>query len=263
MLADRMRIITFASGSKGNCTLVSCAGHHFLIDCGISMRRIKSSLAAIGLKIEDISAIFITHEHSDHICGLSMLTKYYNIPICAPRTVAKHLRYSIAGVEDCLRVFPTEGKCDFGGVLVSAFHTSHDTEESVGYRFESECVFALATDTGVVTDEMLSGLLGADAVVLESNHDVDMLMSGSYPYTLKRRILSDHGHLSNEACGELAAYLADWGTKYIILGHLSRENNSPARAFHTVKNALNGREVLLLVAPESEPLTLELGGSEK
>lgn len=255
-----MRIISFASGSKGNCTLVSCSGAHFLIDCGISMRRIKTSLSCAGLSPTDITAIFITHEHSDHIAGLPMLTKYFNIPIFAPRTVAKHLRYSVAGVEDFLRVMPTEGQINLGNVKVSAFHTSHDTEESVGYRIDAGQIFAFATDTGVVTEEMLSGLLGADAVVIESNHDVDMLLSGPYPYVLKKRILSDHGHLSNAECGRLAAHLADWGTKYIILGHLSRENNSPARAFETVKNALDGRNVMLLVAPEAEHLSLELGG---
>ena len=258
-----MRIITLASGSKGNCTLVSTFGAHFLIDCGISMRRIKSALACVGISPADLSGIFITHEHSDHIAGLPMLIKYFNIPVFAPRTVAKHLRYSVAGVEERLRIMPAQGQLTLGGIKISAFRTSHDTEESVGYRIEGDSVFALATDSGIVTQEMLSGLLGADAVVIESNHDVDMLLSGSYPYMLKKRILSDHGHLSNADCGRLAAHLADWGTKYIILGHLSRENNSPARAFETVRALLAGRDVMLLVAPEAEPFTVEIGGDVK
>lgn len=226
------------------------------------MRRIKTALASFGLRPEQLDAIFITHEHSDHISGLPMLIKYFNIPVYVPRTVAKHLRYSVAGVENSLRIMPTQGQTEFGQVRVSAFHTSHDTEESVGYRIEGERTFALATDSGTVTKPMLEGLLGADAVLIESNHDVDMLLAGSYPYMLKKRILSDHGHLSNADCGRLAAYLADWGTKYIILGHLSRENNSPARAFETVKNALSGRNAMLLVAPEAELLTVELGGED-
>ena len=257
-----MRIITFASGSRGNCTLVSTAGMHFLIDCGISMRRIKSCLACAGINPAQLSGILITHEHSDHISGLAMLIKYFNIPVFAPRTVANHLRYSVAGVEDSLNIISCDICHDFGPVKLYAFRTSHDTEESVGYRIEGDRTFALATDTGTVTPSVLTGLLGADAVVIESNHDVDMLLSGSYPYMLKKRILSERGHLSNADCGRLAAKLADNGTSHIILGHLSRENNSPARAFQTVKTALEGREVLLAVAPEAEMLTLELGGNE-
>lgn len=257
-----MQITTFASGSRGNCTLVSCSGKNFLIDCGISMRRIKENLSLSALKPEDITAIFITHEHADHVCGLSMLCKHYNIPVFAPRTVANHLSYSVAGVENYLNMIPADGKIVFDEVKVSAFHTSHDTDESVGYRIEADSVFAFATDTGIVTDEMYSGLLGADAVIIESNHDVDMLLGGTYPYYLKRRILSERGHLSNADCGSLAAFIADSGAKYIILGHLSRENNTPRLAFDTVKKALGSREVMLYVAPEAERLTLELGGEK-
>lgn len=255
-----MRIITFASGSRGNCTLVSTAQQHFLIDCGISMRRIKENLALSGLKPEDITAIFITHEHTDHVCGLSMLCKYCKIPIYAPRTVANHLSASIAGASDYLRVFPVNEAVLFGSVAVSAFHTSHDTDESVGYRIEGDRVFALATDTGCVSDEVFDGLRGADAVIIESNHDVDMLLNGPYPYYLKRRILSDRGHLSNAACALLALRLAESGTRYIVLGHLSRENNSPRKAFDETSGVLQGRGAMLFIAPEAERLSLELGG---
>lgn len=257
-----MLVSTFSSGSRGNCTLVCSKGKNFLIDCGISMRRVTNNLALSALKPEDISAILITHEHADHVCGLAMLCKHHNIPVFAPRTIANHLSYSVAGVEKYIHVIPDGEKLVFDGVSVSAFHTSHDTDESVGYRIEGDSVFALATDTGIVTDEMYSGLCGADVAVIESNHDVDMLLSGPYPYYLKRRILSQRGHLSNADCGVLAAYLADRGTRYIILGHLSRENNSPSLAYDTVRNALGSREVLLYVAPESDRLTLELGGEK-
>lgn len=251
-----MRITTLASGSSGNCTVVSTDSGSLLIDAGISMRRIKTGLARLGLAPEKLGGILITHEHSDHISGLPMLIKYYNIPIFAPRTVANHLRWSLAGVEERLREIVPGENTPISGMTVRAFHTPHDTDESVGYRVEGDCVFALATDMGCVTEEILGGVLGADAVVIESNHDEQMLRYGSYPYQLKRRILSDHGHLSNADCAALARRLAENGTRYIVLGHLSRENNDPSVAFRTVAGALEGLDVSLRVAPAAESLDL-------
>ncbi len=255
-----MRICTFASGSRGNCTLVSVNGRNFLIDAGISMRRICTGLSAFSLKPQDISAVLITHHHSDHISGLGMLTKHYEVPVYAPRSTARHLLMSMNCPAHMLSVLPVGQSLVFDDVKVSSFATSHDTEESVGYRIEGSCTFALATDTGVVTDDIFVGLRGADAVIIESNHDVDMLRYGNYPYSLKQRILSPRGHLSNDSCAELAALLAARGTEYIILGHLSRENNTPAKAFSTVSSALEGSSAKLYVAPESEMLSLEIGG---
>ena len=254
-----MRIVTFASGSSGNCTLVSLGGTHFLIDAGISWRRITEHLALSGLAPADLSAVLITHEHSDHISGLATMVKRSTVPVCAPRTVAGALRRCVPGIESCLRVVPAGEEAEIGGVTVLPFRTPHDTEESVGWRLSCpEETFALATDMGAVTEEIAAGLLGADAVLIEANHDVDMLRTGPYPFPLKRRILSDHGHLSNDGCAALAAMLADHGTKYVILGHLSRENNTPRRAFDTVRAALDGKNTQLYVAPATERLTLEI-----
>ena len=145
------------------------------------------------------------------------------------------------------------------GVTLRAFHTPHDTEESVGWRVSGAGeTFALATDMGHVTEEIRDGLLGARVALIEANHDVDMLKNGPYPFPLKKRILSDHGHLSNDDCAALAALLAEHGTKCIVLGHLSRENNTPRRAFDTVNAALSGQNAQLYVAPAAERLTLEL-----
>ena len=252
-----MRVTCFASGSSGNCALLSAGGSHILLDAGISFRRIRENLALSGLAPEALSAILITHEHSDHIGGLASLVKRCEIPVCAPRTVAGHLHRTVAGVEKCLRVLPEE-TVEMDSFRLRWFHTPHDTEESVGWRIESdEGCFALATDMGCVTEEIRAGLSGADVVLIEANHDEEMLRCGPYPAALKRRILSDHGHLSNEACGALAAYLADRGTKQIILGHLSRENNPPEQAFRAVKAALGDRDTGLFVAPPAERLTLE------
>lgn len=255
-----MRICTFASGSRGNCTLVSLNGRNFLIDAGISMKRICENLSACSLRPGDLDGVFITHLHSDHIGGLRMFTKHYSVPVYAPRTAAAHLLMSLSCTPELMHVFPADSALRIGDVEISSFSTSHDTEESVGYRLVGEKVFALATDTGTVTDSVLGGLSGADAVIIESNHDIEMLRYGPYPYQLKQRILSPRGHLSNDDCARLALTLAERGTKYIVLGHLSRDNNTPAKAFHTVGSALNGREVKLFVAPEAERLSLELGG---
>ena len=253
-----MRLTTFASGSGGNCALLSMDGTHILLDAGISYRRIKENLALSGLVPEALSAVLITHEHSDHISGLKTFLKNCTaVPICAPRTVANHLCYTIAGVEQCLRVIEPRTSVPLDAVTLRCFHTPHDTDESVGWRVEGRESFALATDMGIVTDEIRDGLSGADVVLIEANHDIDMLCDGAYPPALKRRILSERGHLSNEKCGELAAYLADRGTGQIVLGHLSRENNTPGKALRAVKAALGERETALYVAPEAERLTLE------
>jgi len=252
-----MKIAVFASGSGGNCMLLSHKDSHILIDAGISMRRVESSLRNIGLTVSDIGGVLITHEHSDHISGLKMLIKHHDINIFAPRTVANRLRGMLPEAEDNLTVLPVGVDFKLGRFIVRAFHTPHDTDESVGYRVEGGGSFALATDMGCVTDEVLSGLLGADTVLIESNHDIQMLCDGPYPVQLKRRILSDHGHLSNVDCARLVRYLADNGTKSIILGHLSRENNRPGLAMAESGQALMGSGAELFCAPVFGCLELE------
>lgn len=255
-----MRITTFASGSSGNCILVSLGETHLLLDAGISFKRIKENLALSGLAPEELSAVLVTHEHSDHISGLATFVKRCAVPVCAPRTVAGALRRAVPGIEPLLRTVPVGEDFALDGVTVRAFRTPHDTEESVGWRLTDGTgeTFALATDMGCVTGEIEVGLAGADAVLIEANHDLGMLRDGPYPFPLKRRILSDHGHLSNENCAALAARLASGGTRYIILGHLSRENNTPRLAFGTVRAALDGKNAQLYVAPAAERLTLEI-----
>ena len=251
-----MRLTTFASGSSGNCALLTMDGVHILLDAGISCRRICEQLALSGLRPEDLAAVLITHEHSDHIAGLATLTKRCAAPVCAPRAVAGYLDRTLAGVAARLQVCTPGEAFDVGGLRVRCFPTSHDTEQSVGWRVEGSGVFALATDTGCVTPEVEAGLKGAETVLIEANHDIEMLLAGPYPWYLKRRILSEHGHLSNADCAALALRLAKTGTRQILLGHLSRENNSPARAFAAVSAALAGRATLY-VAPAEDRFTLE------
>lgn len=245
-----MKLTVFASGSSGNCLLLSGGGTHILIDAGLSTRRLSEKLGACCLTLRDIGGVLITHEHSDHISGLSGLAKRCDCPIFAPRTVASRLRGMLPELDERLCVIPVGEEFTIARLRVHAFHTPHDTPESVGYRVEDGAVFALATDMGCVTEEIRAGLRGADAVLIESNHDEEMLRYGPYPVVLKRRILSDHGHLSNENCASLARELAESGTGTIILGHLSRQNNTPAAALRAAQAALEGTETTLLCAPD-------------
>lgn len=260
-----MQIYTIASGSTGNCTLVRDGDTAVLIDAGISAKRIVSALNGLGVIPEQLSGILITHEHSDHICGLNTFIKHYEIPIFAPRTVANHLCWSIAGVDDYLTVLLPGQDCVINGMSVLPFRTPHDTPESVGYRLTGSKVFGFCTDFGHVTDEILEGLRGADAAVIESNHDLEMLKNGSYPFALKRRILSDNGHLSNDCCAQLALELYKSGTRKMVLGHLSRENNLPSLARKCVSGRLSTegvnieKELVLEVAPERDILKISVG----
>ena len=254
-----MELRVFASGSSGNCLLLSSGSTHILIDAGISKRRIEQSLAQSGLSMREIGGVLITHEHSDHISGLKMLIKHCAPPIYAPRTVANRLRGCLPEAEGLLHVIPVNEAFTIGALTVTAFHTPHDTDESVGYRVEGEGIFALATDMGHVTEEVFSALSGADTVLIESNHDEEMLRYGPYPVYLKRRILSDRGHLSNACCAQLSRKLALGGTRRIILGHLSRENNTPALALSAARESTAGLPVELYCAPVFGCLSLEVG----
>ena len=258
-----MRIVSFASGSTGNSSLISEGEANILIDAGISMRRIVNCLAQCDLTPHDVSGVLISHEHSDHISGLSMLTKHHGLKLFAPEILADTLCDIKPELEEYINIIPIGEDFELDGIKIRAFHTPHDSVSSFGYRISGEHSFAFATDTGHISDEMLSNLGGAEAVIIEANHDVEMLKNGPYPYYLKKRILSERGHLSNTECGKLAFHLANSGTKHIILGHLSRENNSPQKAFDAVSAALGAADVSLSVAPMSEMLEISLGEDSK
>lgn len=253
-----MHVHVFASGSSGNCLLVTEQHTGLLIDAGISMRRIQQAIAQVGLGWQDIGGVLITHEHSDHILGLPMLAKRAALPVFAPHTVASRLLGKYPELADSLVTVPVGEAFSAAGFSVRAFHTPHDTDESVGYRVEGTGVFAISTDMGHVTEEVEAGLFGADAALIEANHDLQMLADGPYPFPLKRRILSERGHLSNADCALLARRLAENGTRRIILGHLSRENNRPELAMTTVAAALEGLDAELLCAPALGCLRVEV-----
>lgn len=256
-----MTVAVFASGSTGNCALVSWRGTHILVDAGISLRRIRAALARRELRPEDLAGVLVTHQHGDHVRGLEMLLKYHPVTAWAPPSAAEALGRAMPAAAGRIRALEPGRTLFLGEVAVTPFPTVHDTGDSVGYRFQGDVGLGFCTDTGCVTGEMLRYLSGCDGAVLEANHDVDMLRRGPYPPALQNRILSDRGHLSNQQCGKLACRLAGEGMRYIILGHLSRENNRPPLALETVGAALARAgfpRVQLCAAPEAEDLVLEM-----
>ncbi|MFQ9206366.1 MAG: MBL fold metallo-hydrolase [Flavonifractor plautii] len=254
-----LELCTLASGSSGNSLLVTDGRTHVLVDAGISCRRICTGLKELGVEPTELAGVLITHEHSDHISGLTTLTKQLRLPVYASPGTGRQLCYRIAFLEELLRpVAPGEG-FSIGGLAIESFPTSHDAAESVGYALSAGGrKAAVVTDLGYVTEAVLRGIRGADLLVAEANHDVEWVQSGPYPYHLKARILGDRGHLSNEAGAELAWTAVEGGARTVVLAHLSHENNTPDRAHEVVRGVLErrgaavGRDVALEVAPRSE-----------
>ena len=234
-----MRFESIASGSSGNCIYVGSDTTHLLMDVGISRKRTVDALKDLDLELRDISGIFITHEHSDHINGLPMIAKKSDMPIYATRGTIEAIRrmpkFQEIDPERFIAVRSDE-KITIGDMQIDPMRISHDAAEPVGYRIcygrKKACV---CTDLGCYTDYTVECLKNSDILLLESNHDVNMLQVGRYPYHLKRRILGDRGHLSNVSSGQLLCRILNDHMKAIFLGHLSQENNLPERAFETVR----------------------------
>lgn len=229
------RFCSLFSSSSGNSTFIGSSKTGILIDAGVSAKRIKEALITREIDPASLSAIFVTHEHSDHISGIRVLASNFKIPVYATAGTLEGM--NAAGVlNGKFPVFElSKGENEIGDLVVRPFKTPHDSNESCGYtiEFPDGRKAAVATDIGSVTNEVLNGIIGCDLVMLESNHDVRMLQNGPYPYYLKRRILSDRGHLSNESCASVARDLIERGTTRLFLGHLSTENNIPELAFQT------------------------------
>lgn len=255
-----IRFYTLYSSSSGNCAYISDGVTDILIDAGVSASKIITSLEKIGVKPESIDAILITHEHSDHICGVDVFVRKYGTKVYANEKTAQKMVSGANKVDPkYVNVITTGDVFDIGTAVVRSFKTPHDSAESVGYTITfDQRKFGISTDTGCITKPMLSALAGCEAVIIESNHDVDMLLNGRYPYPLKKRILSDRGHLSNENGAWLATQLALWGTKHIVLGHLSENNNTSEIAYQkaykmlTDNNIVVDKDVFLKVASRYE-----------
>ena len=241
MNRSKLSVYSLFSGSGGNCTYISCHGVGILIDAGASAAAISRELGKLGTDFNHISAVFITHEHSDHIKGISTIAKKYGIPIHFTEPSAKMLR-TVEPLTSCIAVHPLLYSENVPYLTVRSFVLPHDSAACVGYHVTGadgdSC--AVATDLGIVTPRVLEELTGCRNVILECNHDVDMLANNqTYPRTLKNRIRSSQGHLSNDDCAACVAYLAGKGTENVMLAHISAENNTPQRALDAVNGKLN------------------------
>ena len=258
-----MRLLTLYSGSGGNSTYIELGDAKILIDAGKSARRLCSALCDVGVCIDEIDAIFITHEHSDHVSALETLTKKHKIPIHITKESA--VRFSsdrFDALRECIVAHETVFEEEIKGVNIHSFRTPHDSRMSVGYRIEfsdgeNKLAIGFATDVGYVTKTICAALLGCEAVVLESNHDLDMLKSGPYPLDLKKRILSKGGHLSNAESARFAAHLAENGTRAFLLAHLSEENNTPDTALDEFISSIANTEIQIAVADPEYPTEIK------
>lgn len=258
-----MRLCSIASGSSGNCIYIGHGSTHILVDAGISGKRIEDGLVGIGVPPESISGIFVTHEHSDHIQGIGVLARKYGIPIYGTVETFCSMRKgktNIGRIDDALFhwIMP-EQQIPIGEIEVTPFRVSHDAANPVAYVLEADGMkIGMATDLGVYDEGTIQHLENSDLLYLESNHDVNMLMVGSYPYVLKQRILGERGHLSNDLAAELLCKLYHSKLQGVILAHLSKENNYPELAYETVRAELLihfGEEGMpnLQVAPRDVP----------
>lgn len=245
------------SGSSGNCSLFSANGTNILIDCGMSGRQLEVHLKELELSGSDLDAILVTHEHIDHIKGIGVVSRRYDLPVFA--TEQTHIEMAHLGISDTnRRIISPDRPFEIGTVAADAFSIPHDAADPVGYRLYSGGEkYAVATDIGTMTNELFDSISGSHSVILEANHDIDMLINGSYPEHLKQRILGTFGHMSNDLSANTAVALANRGTKRIMLAHLSEENNRPELAYDTVSLALKDAgaekgDISLIVAKRYE-----------
>lgn len=234
-----MRLCSIASGSSGNCIYVGSDHTHLLVDTSVSRKRIEEGLARLGIKGEELTGVLVTHEHADHIQGLGVFSRKYEIPVYAtPGTIQGIQNYKSLGKmpEGLYHEVQTDTDFMLGDILVHPFSISHDANEPSGYRFQQgEKRMAVATDLGKYDAYTVENLQNLDAVLLESNHDIHMLEVGPYPYYLKQRVMGERGHLSNEVSGRLLCDILHGNMKKVLLGHLSKENNFAELAYETVK----------------------------
>ena len=269
-----MRLCSIASGSSGNCIYVGSDATHLLVDVGISGKRTEAGLKELDLSMRDIDGVFITHEHADHVAGLGVLGRKYNMPIYATKgTIEAIKRNSSLGEipEELFMLVSADEKIIIKDLVCNPMKISHDAAEPVAYRIShGKKKVGIITDLGTYDDYTVESLKGMDALLLEANHDVNMLQVGPYPYHLKKRILGERGHLSNEMAGQLLCSLLHEKLQAVILGHLSKENNLPELAYEAVRvevamdkvrreeegmggDGMKARDFPMYVASRSEP----------
>ena len=238
---------SLASGSSGNCHLINDGENSILVDVGLSGRRIENKLKKIDINPKSLTAILVTHEHSDHIHGVGVLSRRYNIPIYANKGTWEGMNTKIGEIkEDNVKYFNSTQDFSILDFNIRSYDISHDANEPVGFSIEKDDVkISIVTDLGYIDKNIIKRIKNSDLVVLESNHDEEMLKAGRYPYYVKQRVLSNFGHLSNEAAGNAVVDLVNKNVKSVLLAHLSKENNFPELAIKTVKNILDDEKIIV------------------
>lgn len=253
-----MRVVVLASGSRGNAAVVEANGTRVLVDCGLSYRQLRARMAPYGLEPGDLEAVLLTHEHIDHVRGLEVFSKRHRIPVLG----SEGTRMALAGRVTVEPLLCSGQPLVQHGLEVLPVATSHDAAEPVGFVFAHRGRrLGLVTDTGVMTGLLVERLAGCAALLLEANHDLDMLRLGSYPWPLKQRIRSRTGHLSNCQARDALDRLAGPGLELVVAMHLSQENNTPDLARVELDRVLAGSNVRCQVASQDQPVAVELAVS--
>lgn len=240
-----MRMMPIASGSSGNCVYVGSDNTHILIDAGVSRKKIEEGLNKIDLSVKDLSAIFVTHEHSDHIKGIGVISRKEAIPIYATQgTIDGILEAGLGDMpEGILNRIGVDIPFYLKDLVIRPFAISHDANEPCAYSItNANKKVSVCTDLGCYDDYTVENLKESDILYVEANHDINLLQVGSYPYYLKQRILGNKGHLCNESSGQLISKVLHPNLKKVILGHLSKDNNYEKLAYETVKLEIDQSE---------------------
>ena len=252
MINKSFSVCPLASGSKGNSLFVSCRNHCILIDAGLSGIEIERRLSAINIDPESLTAIIITHEHSDHVKGAGILSRRFHIPVYISKKTWQAAP-NLGKIED-LRFFECGTPFEMDEILIRPFSISHDAEDPAGLTLEyNGHKIGIATDLGIATSLVKEHLKNSHILYIESNHDLEMLINGSYPWHLKQRIKGRTGHLSNSDAKILVSELKTDHLKHVILAHLSEENNCPKKAALEVSKSLNASDIVLHIAGPDQP----------
>lgn len=247
----KAEIYQLFSSSSGNCCLIKNGSDVFLVDAGVSAKRIETAMQGVGISPSELKAVYITHEHTDHTKGLETLSKRYGLPVYAPEACFDGILAAAPSAAGLLCPNNHGNLTQWDSTRVYTVRTPHDACGSVGFRMDlGGEKFAYFTDIGHLSAEILRAMSGCERVVIESNHDIQRLKDGPYPYSLKQRILGPYGHLSNFDCAALLPHLARYGTKRMVLAHLSRENNTPEIAYEEASARLQNAASLAVALPD-------------
>lgn len=269
--AASITLCALRSGSSGNAVYVGNERTRLLIDAGVCARTLEQALGEIDVRADQLNAMLVTHEHSDHVAGVGVMMRRYHLPLYLTRATWQAMQPTIGRHDSSLvHVMDAGQHWQIGDLEIHSFPTPHDAADSVGYRIGGDSgSVSVLTDLGHVDESLLSAVYGSRAVLIEANYDPSMLMAGRYPYALKKRISGDHGHLSNEDCAGAIHQLVEHGTEHFQLGHLSRDNNYPELAMLTVQQILSAsgikadQDMTLQVARRfavSQPLHVPVAG---